>query len=216
MEFNKLTLTSSMAHFKDGINGKNQNTFRVPPISTIIGILKNIYGKDIKDFIFGYTCKYDGIFKDITTIYKEVNLNVSSAKGDRFQHDIAFIEYLINPIITIYTNLDVPIQINDILNLGKTNCLAKCRFYEDKEVVNIKESVGYNQWTPKNMGNGKIKRINKETIYNKNKGYYDYYTDLFRLNEEFTAKYTLQNIEEGIQFWQYKGVGDIECYQGDL
>ncbi|KGM92943.1 hypothetical protein ADU90_15065 [Clostridium botulinum] len=64
MEFKKLVLTSKMAHFKNGINGKNQNTFRVPPISTIVGILKNIYGKDIKDFIFGYTCKYDGIFKD--------------------------------------------------------------------------------------------------------------------------------------------------------
>ncbi|KEH96999.1 CRISPR-associated protein Cas5 [Clostridium botulinum] len=214
MEFKKLVLTSKMAHFKNGINGKNQNTFRVPPISTIVGILKNIYGKDIKDFIFGYTCKYDGIFKDVTTIYKEVNLDISSAKGDRFQHDIAFIEYLVNPIITVYTNLDTPIKINDILNLGKTNCLAKCKF--EKENITNKECIGYNQWTPINTGNGKIKRINKETIYNQNKGYYDYYTELFRLNEEFTAKHILEDQEEGIQLWQYRGVGDIECYQENL
>ncbi|WP_039240906.1 CRISPR-associated protein Cas5 [Clostridium botulinum] len=211
MEFNKLTLTASIAHFKDGINGKNQNTFRVPPISAIVGILKNIYGKDIKDFVFGYTCKYDGIFKDITTVYKEILLGIGENKK-RFQHDIAFIEYLINPVVIIYTNLNAPIQINDILNLGKTNCLAKCDFDEGKEIINNKESIGYNQWTPKNIGNGKIKRINKETIYNTRKGYYDYYTDLFRLNEEFISKYTIENLEEGIQLWQYKGVGDIECY----
>ncbi|MCD3245233.1 CRISPR-associated protein Cas5 [Clostridium botulinum C] len=214
MEFNKLILTSTMAHFKSGINGKNQNTFRVPPISTIVGILKNIYGKEVKNFIFGYTCQYEDVFKDVNTIYKEVNLNVTSAKGDRFQHDIAFIEYLINPTITIYTNLDVPIQINDILNLGKTNCLAKCKF--EKENITLKECTGYNQWTPKNIGNGEIKRINKETIYNKNKGYYDYYTDLFRLNEEFITKHMLEDTEEGIQLWQYKRVGDIECYQGKV
>ncbi|AYF55421.1 CRISPR-associated protein Cas5 (plasmid) [Clostridium novyi] len=214
MEFSKVILTSTMAHFKYGINGKNQNTFTVPPISTIVGILKNVYGKEIKDFIFGYICRYEDIFKDVITIYKEVNLNITLTKGDRFQHDIGFIEYLVNPTITIYTNLDVPIQINDILNLGKTNCLAKCKF--EKENITFKECMGYNQWTPKNIGNGKIKRINKETMYNKNKGYYDYYTELFRLNEEFIAKYMLEDTEEGIQLWQYKGVGDIECYQGKV
>lgn len=213
MEFNKLILKSDLAHFKNSMNGKNQNTYEVPPLSTIVGILKNIYGEDVSDFVFGYTCEFHGKFKDVTTIYKEINLNVAP-KSKRFASDICFIEYLVNPIVTIYHNIDKKPVISEILNLGKTNCLAKCDF--QSENITEQNSIGYNQWCPISIGHGIIERINKETIYNPKKGYYDYYNDLFRFNTEFESNYTLEEKNEGIQLWKYKGVGDIECYQEKL
>lgn len=213
MRLNKLTLTSELAHFKNDRNGKNQNTYKSPPLSTIIGILKNIYGEDISDFIFGYTCEYEKKFKDASTIYKEININTVS-KSKRFELDICFIEYLVNPKITIYTNIDRQPTIQEILNLGKTNCLAKCKFESD--ILNKEANMGYNQWTPLNVGNGVIEKINKETKYNPIKGYYDYCTMFARLNKEFEAQYTIESTQEGLQLWKYKGVGDIECYQENI
>lgn len=218
MRFYKIRISGEMAHFKNGINGKNQNTFKVPPISTIVGIIKNLWGTEIKDFVFGYTCQYSKIFKDVTNIYKEVNLDVSSAKSDRFQKDIVFIEYLVDPVITIYITLNPnDIKLHEILNLGKMNCLAKYNVSKEKIDIVKRECIGFNQWTPISLGDGKIRRINKETVYNNYKGYYDYYTDLFRINNEFIAPYTVINstldTSEGILLWHYKGVGDIECYR---
>ena len=207
MECTKLTITSYMAHFKNSINGKNQNTFLSPPISTIVGILKNIYGDSVKDFIFGYTCEYKEKFKDVIIIYKEISKSVPKSK--RFQSDICFIEYLVNPIITIYTDIvEEPIIISEILNLGKTNCLAKCNF-EKAEILN-EVNIGFNQWCPINIGDGIIYRINKETQYNKLKGFYDYYSDTFRFNNKFESQYLVDG--QGVQMWKYEGIGDVKCY----
>lgn len=215
MEVNKLILTSTMAHYKNSMNGKNQNTYTIPPLSSIIGTLKNIYGDNINNFIFGYTVDYTRLEKQIETIYKEVNTNVKTLTcSERFTSDICNIEYMINPIITIYHNINSEVRINNTLNLGKTNCLAKCTF-EKSNIIQF-QSMGYNQWCPKNVGQGIIQRINKETIYNTKKGVYDYYTELFRRNTEFTAEYTIEDTQEGIQLWNYHGEGKIECYQGRI
>ncbi|HID0768128.1 TPA: CRISPR-associated protein Cas5 [Clostridium botulinum] len=214
MKFNKAIITSEKSHFKDGMNGKNQNSFKIPPISTVIGTLKNIYGQGIKDFIFGYTFEYETVFKDAATIYKEINPNARSLTySKRFITDICFIEYLVNPILTVYTNIDIKPIITDVLNLGKTDCLAKADFSKEKVEIINKKAIGYNQWTPVNIGNGIIKRINLETKYNSKKGYYDYYTKQLRLNKEFESNYCVNDSEEGIQLWKYEGIGDIKCYQ---
>lgn len=217
MKFNKVIITSEKAHFKNGTNGKNQNTFKTPPISTVVGILKNVYGQDINNFIFGYTFEYDTVFKDAITIYKEINPNVKSLTcKERFTTDICFIEYLVNPVLTIYSNIDTKPIITDILNLGKTDCLAKADFSKEKVEIISKDTTGYNQWTPINIGNGKIQRINLETRYNPKKGYYDYYTKQLRLNKEFKSNYCITDSKEGIQLWKYEGIGDIKCCQEKL
>ena len=208
MNFTKIILTSELAHFKNSINGKNQNTFKSPPVSTIVGILKNIYGEDIQNFIFGYTCEYNGIFTDVANIYKTVSSNKKCIT------DICFIEYLIKPTIRIYTDIESEIILDETLNLGKTNCLAKCRFAEVE--INNEKSIGYNQWTPKNIGHGIIQRINLETKYNKLKGYYDYITALLRHNTQFESQYKINDIQEGIQLWKYENEENIKCYQEKL
>lgn len=213
IKLNEIILTADLAHFKNSTNGKNQDTFDNPPPSTIIGMLKNIYGEDIKDFVFGYICEFEDKFKDVATIYKEIKAEVAP-RNKRFKTDICFVEYLVNPKITIYTNINKEPIIDNILNLGKTNCLAKCVF--NKVTIIKDKGVGYNQWTPINIGCGVIKRINKETIYNSTKGFYDYYTTLARFNNEFESDYTIEESNEGIFLWEYKGVGDVRCYQGNI
>jgi len=121
---------------------------------------------------------------------------------------------LVNPIIKIYANIKSNIIINETLNLGKTNCLAKCSFAETS--INNERSIGYNQWTPKNIGRGIIQRINLETKYNKLKGYYDYITALLRCNTQFESKYKIDDIQEGIQLWKYENEENIKCYQEKL
>lgn len=120
---------------------------------------KNIYGEEIDDFILGYVIYHDGTFKDLQTIYKEINPNVKTlTDSDRFQTDVCPIEYLINPKLIIYTNIDKNIEFNEPLCLGKTNCLAKVLSLSEIEVNLIdKKAIGYNQYTDINIGDGMIK-----------------------------------------------------------
>ena len=177
MILNKIEIIGDIAHFKIPMHSKIQRTYEIPPISTIVGILKNIYGEEIDDFTLGYVIYHNGTFKDLQTIYKEINPNVKTlTDSDRFQTDVCPIEYLINPKLIIYTDINKNIEFNEPLCLGKTNCLAKVLSLSEIKVNLIdKEAVGYNQYTDINIGDGMIKRINTLTEYNEKKGYYDIY-----------------------------------------
>ena len=187
MILNKIEIIGDIAHFKIPMHSKIQRTYEIPPISTIVGILKNIYGEEIDDFTLGYVIYHNGTFKDLQTIYKEINPNVKTlTDSDRFQTDVCPIEYLINPKLIIYTDINKNIEFNEPLCLGKTNCLAKVLSLSEIKVNLIdKEAVGYNQYTDINIGDGMIKRINTLTEYNEKKGYYDIYSSMVRENNEF-------------------------------
>ncbi|EGT3740315.1 CRISPR-associated protein Cas5, partial [Clostridioides difficile] len=203
-----------MAHFKIPMHSKIQRTYEIPPISTVVGILKNIYGEEIDDFILGYVIYHDGTFKDLQTIYKEINPNVKTlTDSDRFQTDVCPIEYLINPKLIIYTNIDKNIEFNEPLCLGKTNCLAKVLSLSEIEVNLIdKKAIGYNQYTDINIGDGMIKRINTLTEYNEKKGYYDIYSSMVRENDEFEyGKYYDEDEQQNIFLWKWKKGGVIKC-----
>ena len=58
MKGTKITIVSTMAHFKNSRSGVLQQTYKIPPVSTVVGILKNIYGENIENFIFGYNFGY--------------------------------------------------------------------------------------------------------------------------------------------------------------
>ena len=55
MRVNKLEITSMTAHFGEPLGCDDRRTKDIPPPSTVIGILKVLFGEDIDDFIFGYT-----------------------------------------------------------------------------------------------------------------------------------------------------------------
>ncbi|KPI47619.1 CRISPR-associated protein Cas5 [Clostridioides difficile] len=214
MILNKIEIIGDMAHFKIPMHSKIQRTYEIPPISTVVGILKNIYGEEIDNFILGYVIYHDGTFKDLQTIYKEINPNVKTlTDSDRFQTDVCPIEYLINPKLIIYTNIDKNIEFNEPLCLGKTNCLAKVLSLSEIEVNLIdKKAIGYNQYTDINIGDGMIKRINTLTEYNEKKGYYDIYSSMVRENDEFEyGKYYDEDEQQNIFLWKWKKGGVIKC-----
>lgn len=217
MRFNKIEIIGELAHFKNSMSGKNQNTYPSPPISTVVGILKRIYGEDIDNFVFGYTfeCNEER-FKDVMKVYKELNANqYTFANSKRFRTDIVFPEYLINPKLTVYTTIDKEMDISNILNLGDTNCLAKCS--PSKKInINNQATIGFNQWTDFDTGDGLIRTINKETQYNKRKGWYDQYTMKARFNEDFNCNYAIEDTNEGVFLWKYEGMGDVKCYQENI
>ncbi|HBF6022711.1 TPA: CRISPR-associated protein Cas5 [Clostridioides difficile] len=214
MILNKIEIIGDMAHFKIPMHSKIQRTYEIPPISTVVGILKNIYGEEIDDFILGYVIYHNGTFKDLQTIYKEINPNVKTlTDSDRFQTDVCPIEYLINPKLIIYTNIDKNIEFNEPLCLGKTNCLAKVLSLSEIEVNLIdKKAIGYNQYTDINIGDGMIRRINTLTEYNEKKGYYDIYSSMVRENDEFEyGKYYDEDEQQNIFLWNWKKGGVIKC-----
>lgn len=214
MILNKIEIIGDIAHFKIPMHSKIQRTYEIPPISTIVGILKNIYGEEIDDFTLGYVIYHNGTFKDLQTIYKEINPNVKTlTDSDRFQTDVCPIEYLINPKLIIYTDINKNIEFNEPLCLGKTNCLAKVLSLSEIKVNLIdKEAIGYNQYTDINIGDGMIKRINTLTEYNEKKGYYDIYSSMVRENNEFEYnKYYDEDEKQNIFLWNWKKGGVIKC-----
>lgn len=185
MKIHKLTITGTSAHFKVPAYSKYQKSYEIPPISTVVGILKNIYGKDISDFTLGYTINYKSKSIDATTIYKELDLSEKSLKDKkRFITDLCFIEYLYDVELFIYTDINKQIELNETLVLGKTNCLGTLSKVEEIELIN-KEGFGYNQYTKKELGGGQIRRINTLTSYNADTDMYDIQGVIVRENKEF-------------------------------
>lgn len=202
----KLIITGTEAHFKIPMRSKFQNTYKIPPISTIVGMLKNIYGEDINDFQIGYFIEYEGINKEINTIYKEFNIRKESATSkERFKSDTIYVENLYNVRLVIYHNIEKEIKFNNPLCLGKANYLANVIF-KDVE-FNDKQGYGAMQYTPKNVGQGMLTRINTITKYNESKGYYEYKTELVRENlNEFELDGNYDEEENmNIYMWHWRG-----------
>ena len=206
MKINKIIIKGDFAHFKIPAKSKIQQTFVIPPVSTVVGILQNLYGKDIDDFKVGYTIKYDNKHKDLMTIYKEFNLLEKRATDkERFITDTCIVEYLYNVELTIYTDIDREIELEDVLVLGKANCLATISSIEEIELIE-KEGYGYNQYTHKDIGDGQIRRINTLTKFNENKDMYDIQSAIVRENIEFEYNKNYdKDLEQNIYLWDWKG-----------
>lgn len=220
MKIRKIEIISDLAHFKKPYSTKTQNTYSIPPISTVLGIIKNLFGEDKLRFIFGYTfTANENSFKDIQKIYKEVNFNAGKEK-ERFNKDgiwvsdIGEIHYLINPKLTIYISLKEKMIISEPLNLGKTDCLARVAHDQYICLEDI-EGEGFNQFTPLEIeGIGKPMNLTIETLYNGNKGYYDIYKKHVRLNQSFKYnKHYDKDDNQNIFLWEYKGSGKIDEFR---
>lgn len=215
LQLTKIIIRSALAHFKIPFGGKQQRTYPIPPVSTVIGILKNIFNENINDFVFGYTfTSKERSFHDIQKIYKEVNLNAikdsEKYKNNQWISDVCEIQYHVEPVLTIYTDITEEMKLSEALNLGKTDCLAKLTNIHRITLLQ-RESCGYNQWTDLSIGTGLIQRIATETSYNKKKGIYDIYTKTVRFNDSFVygSNYDAE-AEQNVFLWRFKKGGQID------
>lgn len=205
MKLNRIIIKGDFAHFKIPARAKIQQTYSIPPISTVVGILQNIYGTDIDDFHLGYTINYKTKHKDLMTIYKELNISEKRPTDKkRFITDTCIVEYLYDVELVIYTDIDKEVELKDVLVLGKANCLGTINKIEEVELLD-KEGFGYNQYTEKNIGEGQIRRINTLTKYNPLKDMYDIKSNVVRENTEFEYhKNYDSDLEQNIYIWKWK------------
>ena len=206
MNLNRIIIKGDFAHFKIPARSKIQLTYEIPPISTVVGILQNIYGMDIDDFILGYSINYDTKHKEAMTIYKELDLSENSPNSKkRFITDLCIVEYLYGVELVIYTDINKEIELKEPLVLGKTNCLAS--ICEIKKVdLTDENGEGYRQYTQKDIGTGQIRRINTLTSYNENTDMYDIKSELVRENMEFKYNKNFdKDLGQNIYLWNWKG-----------
>lgn len=205
LKINRIVIKGNFAHFKIPARAKIQQTYDIPPISTVVGILQNIYGKEIDDFKVGYTIKYNRKHRDLMTIYKEFNLAEKSATDkERFKTDTCIVEYLYDVELVIYTDINSDIQLNDVLVLGKANCLATISSIDEVDLID-QEGYGYNQYTHKDIGDGQIRRINTLTKFNEDRDMYDIQSAIVRENIEFEYdKNYDKDFEQNIYLWSWK------------
>lgn len=208
----KITITSKQAHFKIPYATKYQKTYRIPPVSTIIGILKVIFDENIDDFVFGYTFSYDSIYEDTMMVYKT---NIKGIKENSFTSknnsvtDVVIRQYLYDCILNIYTNIDKPIKMNYCLNMGRANCLARVHFPFNEVKLIDRLGTGYNQYTPISIGKGIIKPITYFSEYDKKTQSFNTKTKNLRLNKEFEYDKNFDTEEEqNIFLWHFRG-GEI-------
>lgn len=209
MFLTRISIRAPLAHFKIPARSKIQKTYEIPPISSVVGILQNFYGKDINNFKFGYFIKFDSKHNDLMTIYKELNLNKRRITDkDRFKSEVCIVEYLTNIELVIYTDINKEILLNDVLVAGKANCLATIQDIKKVELLE-QAGFGYNQYTDIKIGQGQIRRINTITKYNENTDMYDIKMALVRENIEFEYdKYYDYDYDQNIYIWKWEN-GEI-------
>ncbi|MDO5517895.1 MAG: CRISPR-associated protein Cas5 [Clostridium sp.] len=208
---NKIEIIGQQAHFKIPNSSKIQRTFNIPPISTVVGILQNIYNNSIDDFVVGYFIEYESKQYEILKIYKEINPNSRRlTDGDRFTSDLVRVENLNNVRLVIYTDISDEMELKNPLVFGKANYLAKINSISSVELSD-REAYGYNQYADLQTGTGSILRVNTLTEFNDEKGRYDYKSTLVRENKKFKYdKYYDEEEEQSIFLWKYKG-GEVHA-----
>lgn len=209
----KITITSKTAHFKVPYTSKYQKTYNVPPISTVIGMLKVIFGEEIDNFIFGYAFKHESKFDDAMTMYKmnirELPIIGELDKRKSYITDSIIREYLYDCILKIYTDLDLPIEMNYCLTMGRANNLARLHLPFEKVELIDEAGLGYNQLTPVSIGTGIIMPIAYYSSYDKRTQSFQTKTKHLRYNKEFEYNKNFDEEEgQNIFLWKYEG-GEI-------
>lgn len=227
MELKKILITSNNAHFKVPYNSKLQLTYEAPPISTVLGILRVIFGEDIDDFVFGYIFSYESKYNDLIKLYKiDVTDNYKSStiidktKGKvtvtpskEKVSDVVNREYLHDCTLKIYTDIDKEIKLEYPLTMGRANCLARLHLPIGEVKLINKEGEGFNQFTPIEIGTGPIMPTTYYSRYERELQSFQTKIKHLRFNKSFKYNKNYDTEEEqNIILWKYRG-GEVEIFE---
>ncbi len=217
MQLQIIEIESETAHFKVPYSTKIMKTFELPPPSTVIGMLKVIFGERIDDFIFGYYFERETKFQDAITIHKApFKFNKSTGTKEILKNkigtsDICVKEYLANCRLYIYTNLDSDIVMEYGLCMGRSSCPARLRLPFKETELNKQTTVLNNQFIPK-TGKGRIRPITVTTKYNP--ALQSFESQIMYLQEARNAKteafYDATN-NRSVHLWGYRE-GEVYVY----
>ena len=214
MYLNKINIESTTGHFGKVLGYDDRATYDAPTPSTVIGMLKVIYGDDIDNFTFGYLFKSSLKFNDDITIHKRNSLGKRVKKGENFTSDIRRIEYLYDCSLTIYTDINKEIEMNYILTMGKAGNPAKLNLPIKSIELFDKDGKGFNQFTTKEIGTGRILSCNMLSKYNPKYDSYDNQIELLRFNKEFNYDNYFDDEEgQNIFLWQVNN-GVVKNFNG--
>jgi CRISPR-associated protein Cas5t len=178
MHVKKITIMAPMGHFKIPYATRLLQTYPIPPVSTVYGMLKVIYGEKINSFKFGYTFQSRYTLTDSITIHK---INISKKKHENNVSDCCLKDYLVDCTLVIYTTINDKETINTCLTMGRSNCLARLIKIEEIELEHG-DGILQNQWTPVHIGSGEIKKISVCSKFNKKLNSFDTQVANLRLN----------------------------------
>lgn len=211
MRINKIILTAPSGHFGQVLGRDNRYTHDTPPPSTIIGMLRLMYGEDIDNFVFGYTFESDCKYLDDITLYKHNAKGVFRKKGD-IVTDCKAIEYHSGCRLVIYTDINRKLSVEHPICMGKSGNPA--RIHLPIEEINLIDFnyKGFNQYTPKSVGRGVIKPTNLVTWYKPELEVYEQQVEHLRFNRQFEYDKNYDATEkENIFLWQIKE-GTVKAY----
>ena len=211
MRIKKLKITSLTGHFGEVLGIDDRRTHDTPPPSTVIGIVRVLYGEDINNFVFGYTFKSEVKYKDDISIYKHSKDGTVREKN-KPKSDCRFIENHAECELLIYTNISNIMTINYMLCMGKSGNPARLHFPIQEIDLIQKEGQGFNQYTPKHIGTGVIKPTNLVTNFDNLLGSYRAQVSHLRLNSKFDYNKNYDNEEQhNIFLWEIKN-GEVRVY----
>lgn len=185
MRVKKIRITSQTAHFGEFLGCDDRRTNDIPPPSTVIGILRVLFGEYIDNFAFGYTFTSQAKFKDDITLYKHSNQGFALNKNKEMTTNCNFREYLFENELTIYTDIEEGLLMSYALCLGKSGNIARVHLPIKEVDLISKDGKGFNQFTPIKIGQGAINPTTMVTNFNDKLCAYDQQTKHLRKNTTF-------------------------------
>ena len=203
MNIKKIKIESVTGHFGQVLGYDDRFTYEMPPPSTVIGILRVLFGDDIDNFKFGYLFESETKFIDDILIHKRKHDGNRFKKGINFVSDVRSMECLYNCGLIIYTDINRELVVNYILSMGRSNNPAKLVFpIKEIELID-KDGFGFNQYTPEDIGRGRIFFVNMLSRFNSAYDSYDNQIAHLRFNEKFKYNKTFDPEEkQNIFIWQ--------------
>lgn len=211
MKMKRIRITSQSGHFGKVLGIDDRLTHDTPPPSTVVGILKLLFGEEIEDeeFTFGHTFSSATKYLDDLTIYKHTEYGYQrKTKESPVLTDCRSIENHSECELIIYTDLNKELRMERALCMGRSGNPARIRLPIASVRLENKEGKGYNQYTPISIGKGKISPIDLITTYNPDFNSYEGQVVPLRLNKEFNYdKNYDEELSHNIVLWKYKDGG---------
>ena len=200
MLLNKIIITSDTCQCKKPYNAQVQKNYPVLPISSVIGIIKVLFGNDVDNFKFGYKHIYENSYKEIFALNKH-----NRTIGKKVISEPCYRDIYNNNTLILYTDISLDkLSVNHCLTMGRANNLATIKFPIEEIDLIKREGIARNQYSPIYMGNGIVQNMSVVNKFNKILNLFDLKPIKLRFNEELKYNnFFDRELNENIIMWKF-------------